>query len=246
MLDIISITKDDPTGIARTLASTLPLRNRSGVRQFVLDGSCDSAQREVQTLCASQQDVRYVWSAPRGISCAFNEGIDLASARWLWFLNGGDEVHPNLDPDLLMSLLRLSTADMLIFKLEARGLLLEHPAIQDLWPPFVDWWVHHQAVILSRDLLVQVAGYRTDYKILMDSELWLRLFLRPTKADILSFPLGLVHEWGNSTSDNRLRFREQARMVLRHAVPLARQWGRIGYRTVRDVYRSARSGGFAL
>ena len=239
MLDIISITKDDPKGIARTIASTLPLRDRSGVRQFVVDSSCDSIREEVQTLCASQQDVRYAWSEPRGISCAFNEGIHLTSARWLWFLNGGDEVHPDVDPDLLLSLLRLSTADMLIFKLESHGVMSEHPAIQDLWPPFVDWWVHHQAVILSRELLVKVGGYRTDYKLLMDGDLWLRLFLRPTKADILSFPLGLVHDWGVS-SNHRLRYREQTRMVLRHTFPLVRQWGRIGYRTVRDVYRSAR------
>lgn len=240
MLDIISITRNDVAGIQRTVASTGELRQRPDVRHIIIDSSDEPARATVAAL-AAEAAVRYAWTAPHGISAAFNEGIRLSTGRWLWFLNGGDTTHPSLNTDLFLALLARSTSDTMQFQMEFRGKIFSHPPLHELWPPYVNYWLHHQAFILTRQVVLDNDGFLSRFRIAMDLDLWLRMFLRGARADVISFPIAIFMDDGVSQDDRR-RYAEQAQVLRVHAFALFKRWVRNGLESVGGWYGSWRRG----
>lgn len=241
MLDIISITRNDLAGILQTVGSTRTLRAHAGVRHIVVDGSDEPIRREVESALESEPAVVYVFAPPNGISNAFNEGIRVSQARWLWFMNGGDLVHPTLDVDLFLRLVAIGTSDAMAFQIEFNGKVFLHAPVHELWPPYPNYWVHHQAILLRRQMIVDLGGYSPEYSIAMDLDLWLRMFLRGARCDIVSFPLGIFMDGGISHDKKRLHA-ERALVIRRLGFKIFKRWTRNGLESLQAWYGFWRSG----
>src|SRR5687768_11853115 len=113
-LTVITVTKDDPPGVARTLASAAALR-LAGAEHIVVDGSSDAVERAFPT------GIRVMRRSPKGVADAFNAGLADATGSWIWSLNGGDQVDARCTPELLRSLLSITEADVLIGGLTYEG-----------------------------------------------------------------------------------------------------------------------------
>lgn len=226
ILDIITVTKDDPEGLAASIVSTKPLRCLAGVRQIVIDGSNESIADEIKARLSGENNIEYVRQEPCGIARAFNLGIERANAEWLWFLNGRDEAHPKLNPDLLLQILNASQAGLIVFELEwmQSGGRQVHPPIWALWPPIYGNWVPHPATLIRSGLFEQYGGFNPDYKIAMDGDLWFRLFSKPITVDMLSIPIVLYDETGVSSSAAVETGKEAKRLILDNAGMLVKMW----------------------
>jgi glycosyltransferase involved in cell wall biosynthesis len=234
MLSIISITKDDCQGIYKTLGSTLRLRRTNKVEQIVVDSSTSKNSATIKTHTDKQQNVTYYHQPPQGISSAFNLGTKIAKNDWVWFLNGGDELHPTVDINLLLSILDSTTADIVIFELESENGVSTRPPFPQLWPPLADW-VPHPATIVKRDLLLKVGGFDESFKIAMDCELWLRMFPKAGKIDMISVPLTKFAPGGLS-SDGKATFKEGKQAANKHALMLIKTWLKNGLMQLKIYY----------
>ena len=88
-LSVVSVVKDDPLGLARTLRS-LSEQDRTDVQLVVVDSSAD--RDEVAALLESYQGVfSYRWVPPQGIYPAMNIAIESAAGEFAYFANAGDE-----------------------------------------------------------------------------------------------------------------------------------------------------------
>jgi len=198
LLTIVSVTKDDFEGIQKTIQSTRELRKNPLVEQLVIDSSNSETASRMQEFLASEQGVRYFYQPPEGISQAFNLGLCEALGQWFWCLNGGDELHNNCPLPLFESLMQNSLADALIFEMESIKGISQRPAFFTLWPPVFNW-VPHPATLVKTTTLATLGGFREDFKIAMDVELWLRLLASDARIDMISIPLSRFAPGGLSS-----------------------------------------------
>ncbi len=190
-LSIITITKDDPVGLARTLVSTDIWRKQSGVEQLVVF-SGDVPDISDQTVVTLRQTTV-------GIAGAFNEGLAMAQGEWVWFLNGGDAVHETLHPDWLKALLSATQAQVVTGSLHFDGEVSPRPMpALEYQSPLLACWLAHPATIIRRSQLRQIGGFAPQWKMAMDYDLWWRLFRTGVIVDVMSVPFARFNREGIS------------------------------------------------
>lgn len=238
ILDIITVTKDDPDGVAATVASSRKLRACAGVRQIVVDSSSASVSEKIKESLASEENLEYLRQEPNGIAAAFNLGISHASADWLWCLNGGDAVHPGLVESLFLGILDVTRAGIVIFELEGMqsGARPGHPPLWALWPPLYPNWVPHPATIVRTRLFEEYGVFDTSYKIAMDAEWWIRVFGKNVVVDMLSTPIALYDEQGISNTNFKDTGKEAQRIYSSYFRRFVRIWLSRGKHLLRGFF----------
>lgn len=237
LLTVVTITKGDPEGCARTLVSMSALRADSRVEHLVVDG--DGAARAI----AKSAGCLWVRQDGVGIAGAFNEGLAVARGEWIWFLNGGDRVHSDLDPCWLIALLVATKADLITGGIQYDGDLEFRPVppLRLQFPP-IDCWLAHPATLVRRGALRAQQGFDPRWRIAMDYDLWIRLLLTDVVVDAVSVPFAAFDVSGVS---QRIETRpcvraESGKILLRHCGRLFRAWLWIGGRLLFGVCRAWR------
>lgn len=220
-LTIITVTKDDPNGLARSLASAAAFR-RQGAEHIVVDGSADAVLAE-KLVNAGDSGVRVISSPPRGIADAFNIGLQNTQGDWVWFLNGGDTIHESADPVWLLEHLRRTKADLVVGAVQFDGETEPRrlPGLRDQWP-LIACWLPHQATMVRRELLMAAGGFHNRWRVTMDYDLWLRMIKANTPVDVLSVVLARFATDGISEAPvtSALKWREDAAVVRIHALAM--------------------------
>lgn len=234
-LSIVTIVKDDPVGLMRTLVSADGLR-AAGVQHIVVDGSTDGEGAPM-----IPAGVERVVRAPRGIADAFNAGIAAAKGDWVWCLNAGDTVDPKLPAGLLLGLLERTLADVLIGTLTYEG--ETEPRLPP--PPHLRWpsvrsWIPHPATFVRRSLFGRCGGFDDRYSIAMDFEFWLRAIPTGASVDVVALPIAVFAPGGLS---QRMELRAQLERekndaLRRHAGKLMLSWFSVSARAWRLMVKA--------
>lgn len=183
---VITISKDDAAGLARTLASVAAQSLRP--REVLLVRAGRSRELAVDPACVDIAD------PGRGISAAFNAAIAAARGRWLVFLNGGDAF---CAPSSLQSLddacRAAPSADIVACRARTEngdGVPWRAPR------SFCDFlFLSHQASAFSRDLFNEAGGvgtYSPDFRVRMDLDWMARYLARRGHRDIAFFDRYIV------------------------------------------------------
>lgn len=218
MLNIITVTKDDVQGFANTLASSKILREKFGVLQIVIDSSKEPGKNYVEKLCNSENNVKYFWQEPGGISSAFNYGILNSGSEWLWFINGGDIISKDLDYEFFLKCLDYSNSDVIVFQTndnKTNKFLADRPPIWALWPPVLSW-IPHPATILKKELFNKFGLFDETLKLAMDYELWLKFFSKNIVVDLFSMTISIFNREGASNKLNKKTRAEVAKVIRRY------------------------------
>ena len=170
LVSIVVISKDDPTGLCRTLASIAEQRFADLEIVVVVkgdSGSVDACER-------SHQPYQWLvqWSA--GISNAFNEGIAAARGRWINFLNGGDAYRHASVLSELEGVLRRTDALLVTGRARDSRTGVMIPRDHSFRNHNVEL-VSHQASFFDRSLFERYGLYDRAFSIRMDLEWMLRL-----------------------------------------------------------------------
>ncbi|PZV09634.1 MAG: hypothetical protein DCF21_19355 [Leptolyngbya sp.] len=174
LLSIITISKDDPEGLGKTLASTQGL---ASVEQIVVLGG-DAPQLSIDV--SKRFNCTVIQQLDRGISAAFNLGLGQVTGLGVMFLNGGDIL---LEPDVIdQALNRLAQQpeiDILLYDAifddalagpylyrSRRG---SSPRLNTIGLGMPG---SHQAMIVRRSSFAQIGRFCPDYQVAMDYD-WL-------------------------------------------------------------------------
>jgi len=206
MLNIITITKNDFVGLKRTISSTKELRNLYNINQIIIDSSDQDIYQAIEKYIDSEVNIQLYYQEAKGISFAFNYGVDLAKDGWLWFLNGGDEIHPDLDLDLFMKIIDVSTADIIFFRIEfinpkkpKDSFLSNQPSFLKIWFPIYDWHTHPGSLI-QKSKFLECGKFDNKLNIAMDTDLWFKAFIRDYKVDLISLVIARFYMGGVSSN----------------------------------------------
>ena len=212
------------------------------IEQVVIDGSDQAAALENAETCKSQLRVNYIEQPPKGISDAFNQGVKSATYKWVWFLNGGDQLNPELSLPFFHSFLMQVTADILIFqiKLMQKGSEIPFPSIDKCFPPVVPW-IPHPATIIRKEIFSKHGLFDEKYKIAMDYELWIRVYSSKVVMNMVSIPLTLFDETGISHVQPAMVNYEGMMVLKKYRMQLFKRWLNSGRSILKQFTRFKRS-----
>jgi hypothetical protein len=231
ILSIVTITREDPEGLTRTVESLGGWLSDRRIEHVVV-----TAKNSVT--CELGADSRVEEQRSSGISGAFNEGLECCRGEWVWFLNSGDAVHEGLDPGWLLSLLAVTRANIVTGALHFDGESAPRPMpyLSYQWP-LIACWLAHPATLVRRETLLSVGGFAERWRIAMDYDLWFRLLRRGAIVDVVSVPFARFDVKGLSEGrETRAAARtEEAKVVLANCGQLGGTAVWLGLRVVRRI-----------
>ena len=228
-LALVTLCKDDPGGLRRTLESTVRLRARYPVIHRVIDGS-DREREEVGRVIDSYPGVLYCWVEPNGTSDALNHALDMVEEPWVWFLNSGDELLESFNLNLLTELLTHTTAQVVTFSIiDENGDPSRRPPLPFMWPPLFTW-LCILATVFRTEQLKLIGGFDRSFKIANDGEMWFRLLgRRSVTLDIVSVPMVRMEPAGMS-GNRRAVATEALGYLKKHRYIILKRWLQGGLR----------------
>ena len=207
----------------------------------MVDSSSPDSKKKNELFLKEKKNIKYLWQVPSGISAAFNFGLKHASAEWVWFLNGGDELHEELDPEFFLNILLKSNSDAIIFQVKniQEKAIYRHPQLWAVWPPVLSW-IPHPSTVTRRNLYEKYGYFDKSYKIAMDYEFWIRCFAGDAVVDLVSIPVSKFDQSGISSGDGKLIKAELRRIIRRHFWLLIKKWFDNGLIIARSIKVSSR------
>lgn len=234
-LSIITVTYEDPEGLAATLASLAPLRDAGlSFEHLVVDSSPDRHRPVLKAHRA--YPVRHFEEPPLGIYPAMNTGIRSAKGEVLWFLNGGDRLKCAGNLQAAVDALRRQPSAELCYAAAAlyrdgAFLHLQHPR-PGVRPMLGINRVCHQAILYRASLFGRIGLFSEEYKLASDYELHLRALAEGARTVIVDLPI-VEYDMGGQSSRIEPVFGEFERIHAR----LAGQ-GKLPLATVHSLVRS--------
>ena len=213
LLTVVTVVKDDESGLSRTLAS-LQAQDSRDFAILVLDGSSD--RNAVPVLLANFPELAptYRWAEPTGVYGAMNEALVDVVSPYTYFLNAGDElagteVLSSADAALRATMPTWAFGQVLFFS-ETGVALTEAP-----WSYSNErkrlfargFFPAHQGVIVATKELRRQGGFDRGYLVAADyaSVLKCSRIADPLELD---FALAIFRQGGISTSQWRRSLKE--------------------------------------
>lgn len=168
-VSIITISKDDPAGLGATIESVRAQSYSDYELIVVRSGSSQSLD-----LGAGDPRLVVIDQPARGISRAFNTGVERARGEWIQFLNGGDAF---LDARALQDLAAACRNDVemvLSFAMmKGRDSTIPREALSLSSRSFL--YASHQASLFRRRLFERYGHFLPQFQVRMDLEWLFRL-----------------------------------------------------------------------
>jgi glycosyltransferase involved in cell wall biosynthesis len=168
-LAIITITRNDLSGLCRTVAS-IEAQTTPPTEHWIIDGASADGTRDYLAALPIHPSRHIVSEPDSGIYDAMNKGVARASADFVWFLNSGDTC---ADPAVVADLLAALRARPDLDALYGKSLRQNRHGLRSIGGPVtardfrVQMPVCHQAIIYRRTALVD-HPYSTDYRLISD------------------------------------------------------------------------------
>ena len=187
------------------------------------DGSTDNTAQIVRSFGAR---VRYVFQANAGPAAARNAGIEFAQHEWIAFLDADDlwtsdklsrqlKLAQDIDAQLVYSNTKNFGSDDVD---ELRSVPDEMPAGDVYHHLLLDNFVTLSSVLIRRETLISVDGFRTSYRGTEDWDLWLRLSSAGVEFHPIREPLVQYRWLDNSLSKSHRRMKELREQTLNAAL----------------------------
>ncbi len=213
-IGIITISKDDPAGLERTLSSIA----RQSAAPMEVAVVCTGLSRDAHQRLDVRLHTRDVADPGRGIAAAFNAGVDACTADWLVFLNGGDTFADRNSLALLGAACAAACSAEIVTCRARTGSASTLPRRRPrrLWD-FL--YLSHQATAFRRSLFASTGPYSEDFLIRMDLD-WMARYLMRHGHDRIVVDDRVVVDYGldGISSTSLVKFHvEELRVLCRSA-----------------------------
>ncbi len=196
LLSIVTITKDNPSGFAKT-STSIAAQTFKDFEWVVVDGAVEP---------------------DNGIYDAMNKGLERSRGTYILFLNGGDAF---ADPETLTLIARHieSFPSDFIYgdAMEHDGKRYHVKKARNHTSLVRGMFTHHQAMIYKREI---IGGLRfdTNYKIAGDYDFTARFLKKTHDVSYIPAPLCLFEQGGISQRQADLGRREEYSAKIRHEI----------------------------
>jgi len=204
LLSIVTVTKNCVGSLDKTLSSVSAIKT-IGIEYIIVDGASTDGTVELIKDCGNLVD-KFISEPDLGIYNAMNKSIDMASGRYIIFINGDDVILPE-GFSVAYEVLKESKNEVIAAVTTAVSVdgqaigLAARP-----WHLYFFNSVPHPSTFVSATTLRKYR-FREDFRIAADYDLFLRLFLDGKKFHRID-PIIALHDRGGTSSDSSLSMRE--------------------------------------
>ena len=202
---MITVVKDDPSGLRNTLESVAEQigENLNLVEFLVVDGSTPKLEQLLSELTVMNS--HYFWQQPSGIFSAMNFGIAHASGEYLLFLNAGDTLVEQSTLSKLVEFLQYKSPIWAFGRVKFTSVSGQE-LIEPEWSYSVEsarlfargLFPSHQGTIMKRELVNELGGFDISYQITSDYHLMLKAH-QIASAKLINFPIANFQQGGVSS-----------------------------------------------
>lgn len=206
LLSIITIAKNSESSIQETLESVANNFVSEKIEYIIIDGaSTDDTIVHVKESKIFDK-ITLISEPDRGISDAFNKGINIARGKYLLFLNSDDILFQNTLKNEVLDYLVSTSDDLLAFDmyLNDRGKMKRlKPNTENIYKKMT---VFHPSLLMNRESVIKAGRYNENFSLVMDYDLILRMLYKGNSIAYLETELPLsVFTVGGATLTHRFR-----------------------------------------
>ena len=184
IFSIITCTYNSEKFIAKNLES-VKYQTFKNYEQIIIDGqSKDKTTGIIKKFAENDPKIKVYSYPPKGISDAFNKGIEKSRGKYLFFLNSDDFFYDNnVLKDINDFLKENPKTDWIFGKInvveedgKSIGIFPKWKIFQTSWKYLLKFinFVPHQAVFIKREVFDKIGNFDTSLKTSMDYDFWLR------------------------------------------------------------------------
>lgn len=227
-ISVVTVCRNAAATIAGTVASVVG-QDYPAVEYVLIDGASTDDTVAAARAAAGTHPLTVVSEPDEGIADAMNKGVAHSRGELILHLHAGDAL---LAPTVLSRVgasyaahrWRWAVGGIVRVPQAGGPRVLQQPLRYDYAYLQRVCYLPHQATILHREIFRRYGGFRTDFRIAMDYEFWLRIGATE-EAFILPFAVTRFAEGGFSRDPLR-NFREDIRARRLHVRPYtaAHRW----------------------
>lgn len=215
-ISIVTVHLNDFSGLHQTSQSVQGLHSQTKIQWIVIDGASAPANDEQQAVFDSASRIadNFVSEPDAGIYAAMNKGVRLAKQKYLLFLNAGDRLHPEFDPNRMFAERGQSIPDMIWGSYDESGNNNRLSNIQPRGKKWL-WWgmpTSHQAILFRREYLSH-GPFDEKLKIAGDYDLVVKLVSQGANVVTTTLPICIFDGTGVSNLQQGPALTEQ--MIVR-------------------------------
>jgi glycosyltransferase involved in cell wall biosynthesis len=197
VLSIVTVTYNDAVNLQDTLKSIRTIKSAE-IEFMVIDGGSSDNTFEIIEAEKDIIDV-YVSERDKGTFDAMNKAIDMASGKWLLFINSGDTIFSKAEFQKL-NLSNYSEFALVYGNTFYEGVGARKPfPVESLSYGLI--MACHQGMLYNRDLLKDELYYTNEYKLISDYELTCRILKKGYKIKYLD--IVIARFLGGGISSNK-------------------------------------------
>ena len=217
LISIITIVRNDPDGLERTIQSVVGQSYKT-YEYIVVDGA--STDSTAQVIERHKRHISKLISGPdRGIYDAMNKGVNVANGEYVIFMNAGDSFNSD---NVLEAFIGPLNDDVDIFYGDAYFEPKEEGSRPLLWKAQTnqgEFWkkmpFSHQSAFVKRTLLMKYP-FSLSNKIVSDFEFFIRAQKDGATFRYVDVPVVLIERGGLSHQSILRRTWERYRVVNKH------------------------------
>jgi putative colanic acid biosynthesis glycosyltransferase len=217
IISVVTITKNHCQGLSRTLDSVKE-QDYQCIEHIIVDGDSTDGSKDLLSAYNHSKTYSYFSEPDRGISNAFNKGLDRSNGELIFFLNSGDvfassTVISEVCESYQMHGWKFAVGSTITTNFKDEPVYYHPPQLTSKSLKYF-MFLPHQGVFCETSLHKQYK-YDESIKTSMDYELFLRML---KDIDIFYLPIAIsTREAGGVSSQDRQRISEQSKIRLQHA-----------------------------
>ncbi|MBA4170196.1 MAG: glycosyltransferase [Chloroflexi bacterium] len=153
---------------------------------FIDDGSTDGSRAIAEAFAATDRRIRVISRENRGLCASLNQGIDLAHGPWVAIMHADDVMEPDRIERQIAFIEdhpHLAVASSFVTYIDEKGRtigryvsdLVDFDSVRSMYEKNEVVGFHHPAVMLRKDVVEAVGGYRDAFWPCEDVDLWNRI-----------------------------------------------------------------------
>lgn len=212
-ISIVTITYNSEKTLEETIKSVI-LQNYPNIEYLIIDGG--SKDNTLKIVEKYREKISFVISEPdKGISDAFNKGIQYATGEIIGIINSDDMLLPNSLMYLAEnydSKIDVYRGDLIIWNDETGEEVLGISSEKYSLYSFRGRKVCHPSTFITKRSYDKYGGYKLDFKYMMDEDILARLYLNGCVFKHINKPLAKFRLGGTTSNPYKNKLNELERL----------------------------------
>lgn len=196
-ISIITVSFNAVEYIEQTIKSVIN-QSYPNIEYIVVDGA--STDGTVEVINKYKGRLKFISEKDKGISDAFNKGINLATGELVFFLSADDYFYSNSIIDIVIENYEAMPCDILhgniLMLNEATKIKVKSKPDASLKSCYFGQPIKHGATFVTKRAYEKVGGYKEKYKYAMDYDLTLNLIKNNCSFNYIDLDIAIIRTGG--------------------------------------------------